>query len=38
MPASASLTRRLEGERDDARMEARQLRSECDSLQARLKV
>lgn len=37
-PASASLTRRLEGERDDARMEARQLRSECDSLQARLKA
>ena len=37
-PTSASLVRRLEGERDDARMEARQLRSECDSLQTRLKV
>ena len=30
--------RRLEGERDDARMEVRQLKSECNSLQTRLKV
>ncbi|XP_065884838.1 centrosomal protein of 135 kDa-like [Dysidea avara] len=37
-PASASLMRRLEGERDDARMEVRQLKSECNSLQTRLKA
>ena len=37
-PTTAHLLRRLEGERDDGRLEIQQLRSECDSLRERLQV
>ena len=37
-PTTAHLLRRLEGERDDARLEVQQLRSECESLRERLQV
>ena len=37
-PTTAHLLRRLEGERDDGRLEIQQLRSECESLRERLQV
>ena len=36
--STATVLRRLEGERDDAQLELRQLRTECQSLRDRLKA
>lgn len=37
-PSSSHIVQRLEGERDDARLEVQQLRTECQSLRERMNM